>query len=271
MNHIHGSGCLKCGGKYILDKEAFYEGARYFHGDKYDYSKVVFRGSAHKVCIICPKHGRFLQLPATHAHLGKGCPKCSFEDRVEGRKIPSDYILKEARKYKFLKDFVKGKPSLYSIALSRKLDLSFLQRERHSDYTYEEVMAIARSCRYASEFERLHGGAYNRAKAMGWYDDITWFEVPEQYKGDLGASKHVVYAYEDVEANVVYVGLTNDIKRRHREHSHPHKHKKNSPVYEYFISRGIGVPGPRILAENLTPLESREVEDNWLKRYKEEG
>ena len=271
VTHIQGSGCLKCGGKYILNEESFYEGARSFHGDKYDYSKVVFRGSAHRVCIICPKHGKFWQLPATHAHLGKGCQKCSFEDRAEGRKIPSDYILKEAKKYKYLKDFVKGKPSLYGIALSRKLDLSFLQRERHPDYTYEEVMKIARSCRYASEFERKHGGAYNRAKVMGWYDDITWFEIPEQYKGDLGASKHVVYAYEDVEANVVYVGLTNDIKRRHREHSHPHKHKKNSPVYEYFISRGIGVPEPRILAENLTPLESREVEDKRLQRYKEEG
>jgi hypothetical protein len=221
------------------------------------------------VCIICPKHGEFWQLPATHAYKGKGCPKCSLELRAAERETPSEVVLREAHKYKYLKEFVKKKPSLYSIAIKRNIDISFLQRERHSDYTYEEVMNIAKSCRYASEFERKHGGAYNRAKAMGWYEDITWFELPEQFNGSLDAKNHTVYAYEDTDAHAVYVGLTNDIKRRHREHSHPHKHRKNSPVYDYFASKGMEVPSPKILAERLRPLESREIEDNWVKHYKD--
>ena len=268
-DHIAGHGCQKCAGWNIYDEETFYNGAHLFHGDKYDYSKVVFRDSAHKVCIICPKHGEFWQLPATHAYKGKGCPKCSLELRAAERETPSEVVLREAHKYKYLKEFVKKKPSLYSIAIKRNIDISFLQRERHSDYTYEEVMNIAKSCRYASEFERKHGGAYNRAKAMGWYEDITWFELPEQFNGSLDAKNHTVYAYEDTDAHAVYVGLTNDIKRRHREHSHPHKHRKNSPVYDYFASKGMEVPSPKILAERLRPLESREIEDNWVKHYKD--
>ena len=269
-DHIAGHGCQKCAWN-IYDEETFYKGAHTFHGNKYDYSKVVFRGSAHKVCIICPKHGEFWQLPATHAYKGKGCPKCSFEASAAERETPSEVVLREAHKYKYLKEFVKKKPSLYSIAIKRNIDISFLQRERHSDYTYEEVMNIAKTCRYASEFERKYGGAYNRAKAMGWYEDITWFELPEQFNGSLDAKNHTVYAYEDTDAHAVYVGLTNDIKRRHREHSHPHKHRKNSPVYEYFASKGMEVPSPKILAERLRPLESREIEDNWIQHYKDKG
>lgn len=270
-DHIAGHGCQKCAGWNIYDEDSFYKGARSFHGNKYDYSKVTFRGSGHKVCIICPKHGEFWQFPATHAYKGRGCPKCSFESRATDRETPSEIVLQEAHKYHFLKDFVKSAPSMYGIAIKRNLDISFLQRERHSDYTYEEIMNIAKTCKYASEFERKYGGAYNRAKAMGWYDDITWFGIPDLFKGSLETNNHIVYAYEDVGAHAVYIGLTNNLKRRHREHSHPHKNRKNSTVYEYFVSKGIEIPQPKILAKQLKPLESREIEDYWIRRYKDKG
>lgn len=65
--------------------------------------------------------------------------------------------------------------------------------------------------------------------------------------------------------------MTNDIKRRHREHSRPHKHGRNSKVYEYFASHQMGIPQPKILLFGLTPAESREKEDEWLQKYKNEG
>ena len=270
-DHIAGHGCQKCAGWNIYDEETFYKGAHMYHGNKYDYRKVVFRGSAHKVCIICPKHGEFWQLPATHAYKGKGCPQCSREQRAQEREIPSEIVIEEAHKYEYLKDFVKQAPSYYAIATKRKLDISFLKRTHHSDYSYEEVIALARKCKYASEFERKYGGAYNRAKAMGWYNDITWFEVPKMFNGDMNAQNHVIYAYEDETRRFVYVGLTNDIKRRHREHSRPHKHGRNSKVYEYFTSHQMDIPQPKILSYRLTPAESREKEDEWLQKYKNEG
>lgn len=45
------------------------------HGNKYDYSKVEYINQNTKVCIICPEHGEFWQLPKQHLR-GQGCPKC---------------------------------------------------------------------------------------------------------------------------------------------------------------------------------------------------
>ena len=55
--------------------EEFVRRAKEIHGDKYDYSKVVYFNNSTKVCIICPKHGEFWQTPANHISYN-GCPHC---------------------------------------------------------------------------------------------------------------------------------------------------------------------------------------------------
>ena len=64
--------------KYGMDRLKFIEKAREIHGDKYDYSKIEYKGAHTKICIICPKHGEFWQTPTNHTHKTKphGCPKC---------------------------------------------------------------------------------------------------------------------------------------------------------------------------------------------------
>ena len=57
-------------------KEQFIEEAKKIHGDKYDYSLVVYEGTDKKVKIICPIHGVFEQLPREHLH-GHGCQLCA--------------------------------------------------------------------------------------------------------------------------------------------------------------------------------------------------
>lgn len=47
------------------------------HGNKYDYSKVVYVNNNTKVEIVCYEHGSFWQLPRTHVSTKCGCPKCS--------------------------------------------------------------------------------------------------------------------------------------------------------------------------------------------------
>lgn len=61
----------------------FIDKAQKRHGGKYDYSKVEYRGSKEKVCIICPIHGDFWQYPQDHVR-GNNCPFCANENR--GRK-----------------------------------------------------------------------------------------------------------------------------------------------------------------------------------------
>lgn len=64
-----------------LTKEEFVSRAQKKHGDKYDYSKSVYKSKDEKVCIICPKHGEFWQTPHNHCN-GQQCPKCSIESKT---------------------------------------------------------------------------------------------------------------------------------------------------------------------------------------------
>lgn len=58
-----------------LTTDSYIEKAKAINGDKYDYSKVIYRNATTKITIICPEHGEFLQLPYNHLK-GCGCPKC---------------------------------------------------------------------------------------------------------------------------------------------------------------------------------------------------
>ena len=78
--HLNGKNCPTCGYVKRGDKQRhnnflFIEQAKKVHGDKYDYSKVEYVNNHTKVCIICPEHGEFWQLPTNHLK-GQGCAKC---------------------------------------------------------------------------------------------------------------------------------------------------------------------------------------------------
>ena len=79
-NHLKGCGCTFCKGTRITEKktqtkEDFIKRAVQTHGNKYDYSKVVYTKAKEKVCIICPEHGEFWQEAFSHIK-GCGCPHC---------------------------------------------------------------------------------------------------------------------------------------------------------------------------------------------------
>ena len=59
-----------------MKKEDFIRKAKAVHGDKYDYSKVIYVNNKTKVWIICPIHGEFWQAPDKHIKCRQGCPKC---------------------------------------------------------------------------------------------------------------------------------------------------------------------------------------------------
>lgn len=71
---------IKLRERFSMGTENFISKAKEIHGDKYDYSKVEYVNNRSKVCIICPKHGEFLQMPDKHLQ-GEGCPKCCKKNR----------------------------------------------------------------------------------------------------------------------------------------------------------------------------------------------
>lgn len=68
-----------------LSREEVISKFRNVHGDRYDYSKVVYVDMNSKVTIICPEHGEFYVTPDNHLR-GRGCPRCKQshgEDIIE--------------------------------------------------------------------------------------------------------------------------------------------------------------------------------------------
>ena len=81
LDHLNGKGCPKCGGRVQLTTEEFIKKAREIHGDKYDYSRTEYVNAKTAVCIICPIHGEFWQMPYNHLS-GKGCLKCGGRNQL---------------------------------------------------------------------------------------------------------------------------------------------------------------------------------------------
>lgn len=72
--------------------EDFIKQAKEKYGDLYDYSKVKYKATNIKVCIICKEHGEFWQTPNKHLQ-GQGCPYCADIHNASEYKLYS--LLKE--------------------------------------------------------------------------------------------------------------------------------------------------------------------------------
>lgn len=79
QGHTNGyqSGCRQCAVDQLrLTVEEFVDKSKKKHGDKYDYSRVIYKTNHDKVELICKEHGSFWQLPMNHIQ-GTGCPGCA--------------------------------------------------------------------------------------------------------------------------------------------------------------------------------------------------
>ena len=71
----------------------FINKAKVVHGNKYDYSKSIYKNTRTKIKIICKNHGEFEQLSSKHLN-NQGCAKC-------------------ARNYKTITDFINEATQLH--------------------------------------------------------------------------------------------------------------------------------------------------------------
>jgi hypothetical protein len=106
--HLSNQGCYKCGRKEVSIKlslskkgvltsniNTFIQKSILIHGDKYDYSKVEYKGFDKKVIIICKEHGEFLQSPKNHLH-GNSCIHCGIILGADKNRKPLEQFIKEA-------------------------------------------------------------------------------------------------------------------------------------------------------------------------------
>lgn len=68
------------------------------HGDKFDYSNVIYNKSTDKVSIICNLcKFSFMTLPHNHLN-GRGCKKCQYNNLSQNQPKTKDWFVKEATK-----------------------------------------------------------------------------------------------------------------------------------------------------------------------------
>ena len=100
-HHLQGSGCSKCSkieriNNQTYTKKIFVKKAKEVHGNRYDYSKVEYKNSSTKICIICPDHGEFLQIPNSHLR-GQGCPKCGNKFKGISKRGTNSKFIKKSK------------------------------------------------------------------------------------------------------------------------------------------------------------------------------
>ena len=126
---LNGHGCPKCKSdnakKQAYTNEQFITQAKLIHDNKYDYSKVEYINSKTKVCIICPEHGEFWQIPANHLR-GTGCPKCSGGIIYTKEDFITKAIQIHGTKYDYSK--VEYKNSIEPVIIICKKHGEFLQK-----------------------------------------------------------------------------------------------------------------------------------------------
>lgn len=170
--HIRGYGCPLCGKNKQGKKDnidIFIEKAQKIHGDKYDYSKTLYKNSRTKICIICPEHGEFWQLPSAHL-IGQGCPKCA------GKALSKEELISQFKK-------IHGNKYDYSNInyIDSKNKLPIICPEHGEFFQLSSKHLIGQGCpkcaiKYRSEtqkeeqnniilrFRKTHGNIFNYSK-----------------------------------------------------------------------------------------------------------
>jgi very-short-patch-repair endonuclease len=109
--------------------EQFIKEAIAKHGDKYDYSKVVYNKKDDKVIIICKKHKEFEQCANSHLQ-GCGCKKCATEETHTLQKSNTINFIEKSKqihgdKYDYSNvDYINVKTKIIIVCNSCKISFS---------------------------------------------------------------------------------------------------------------------------------------------------
>lgn len=127
-NHISNKqGCPHCQGKTIGMTE-FLLRAEQAHGNRYDYTKSVFKGMKSKINIQCKVHGEYTQVAYDHVS-GHGCAKCAGNYKLTNQQVVQQFVQVHKNSYDYSEvDYVNDATKVKIICREHGV---FLQTPRH--------------------------------------------------------------------------------------------------------------------------------------------
>ena len=99
-SHLNGNGCKKCANEKVKERmsipwEIYKEDLIKIFNNKYNYSKVIWKGVEIDIIVECPIHGEFEIRPAYHK-TGRGCNRCSKIDFIPYNKLDTQKFIEKS-------------------------------------------------------------------------------------------------------------------------------------------------------------------------------
>lgn len=188
-------------------------------------------------------------------------------------------LQEEVNKYKTRSEFAKNNAYAYykSIKMNildelfkNHINNGYSDKQKISGYwTEEKLQEEVNKYETRNEFNKNNKSAYSKALKTNLLNKLFKNHINQGYadKEEWKENSYVIYAYELEEFNSVYVGLTNNIKRRDREHLFSLKSKLSL----FCKENNISYPKYKILEENLKSTEAQRQENFWVDFYKNNG
>lgn len=151
-------------GRKKVTEEEFFKRCFKWHGDKYNYSKVVYDGMAKKINILCNLHNiEFTQNASDHACGKTGCPECVKEARRAAFQLGFEEFVRRA-KNKFGDKYDYSKVNY----INKRRKVIIICKEHGNVYVSpEDFLANKFGCpKCGNKMSAINsGGFYNIAKA----------------------------------------------------------------------------------------------------------
>lgn len=274
--HLRGRGCPECGKPKNKTTEEFVDQAKKLYSDKYSYSKTVYVNNHTNVIVTCPVHGDFSVNPNSFLS-GNYCALCKQQERfikkakeVHGNKY--DYSKVVYNNYNTPVCIIdKERGEFWQTPANHLKGHGYNVGQHEPIYTYDYCKFIAEKYQYMYDFYEQNKKCYQKCKKCGWLDDFNWLKIDSIWTN----KSRLIYAYE-FDDNHVYVGLTNCLERRDRQHRGVSKYGDNVSVkqdslYNYCLDNHLTAPEPKIIEDNLTLGEAKEREKCWISKYFKDG
>ena len=182
----------------------------------------------------------------------------------------------EANKYETRGNFWKFSPSAASITSTKKwMDELFknhinkgysTHRKIDNYWTKEKLQDEVNKYKLRIDLKKNNYPAYISACSKKMIDYLFRLHINNGYidREEWVENSYIIYVYEIEEHNKAYVGLTNNITRRDKEHLFNIKSKLKIFCKEY----NIPLPKYKILEEKLNSIEAQKKENEWVNFYK---
>ena len=122
----------------------------------------------------------------------------------------------------------------------------------------ERCFEEAKKYKNKYDLQKQCQGCYRSIRRHGWLDEVSSLYDDSVHYMDYNESINCIYIYEYKDLNSFYVGRTNNIKRRHRQHCNGYGHKDGTRtydiVYTFAKENNVEIPKPIILEEMATYL-----------------